>query len=142
MSKWLVVTAALMFAALGGLHGALTLKGNALTPRDDGLRRAMQAAPLRLDSGINLWDAWVGFNLSHSLALLLFGGGLGWLALGHYPALMRSLPLQAAAVTFAAVYLGLSLRFWFRVPSMCLAVALALLVAGFACQALIDRIAT
>lgn len=140
MAKVLILAAAAVYMLLAMLHATLTLKGNALTPNDDELRRVMQTSHLRLDRSINLWDAWIGFNLSHSLSLLLLGGGLGWLALWHYPVLIQNLPLQAVVVGFAVIYLILSLRFWFRVPSLCLAVALALLVAGFAFQAVLDRI--
>ena len=134
IAKALILAAAAIFATLGVLHAGITLWGRGLMPGDARVFGLMQASHLRLDRSINLWEAWIGFNLSHSLALLLFGGGLGWLALWHYPMLTRSLAVQTVAVGFAAIYLGLSLRYWFRIPSMCLGIALTCLVAGFALQ--------
>ncbi len=120
MAQVLLFTGALVFFALGVAHGALTLRDvsspRALTPTDNNVRLAMQGSQLVFDRRLNLWRAWLGFNLSHSLGLVLFGGGLIAVACLHFPFYAQSPILQLTAVATAAAYLILSMRFWFVGP--------------------------
>ena len=88
----------------------------ATKPEHRGLRTALlnQLANPRA----NLWQAWLGFNLSHSLGIVLFGGGLLLLDWLHFPVFAASHLLQGVAVVVAATYLVLSLRFWFWGPAL------------------------
>jgi hypothetical protein len=78
MSQYLVASGTAIFLVLGTLHGLLALRDlthpRAFTPTDDRVRRAMQAGQLALNPRANIWRAWLGFNLSHSLGLVVFGG--------------------------------------------------------------------
>ena len=120
MAKVLLFAGALIFLALGVTHGLLTFRDlsspRSFTPTDERVRRAMQEATLALNRGTNVWEAWLGFNLSHSLGLVLFGGGLMAIAWFDFPIFARSPLIQVAAVAIAAAYLVLSLRFWFLGP--------------------------
>ncbi len=120
MSQILLAAGALIFLALGAGHAVLTLRDlsvpRAFTPTDPSLRRAMQESTLALSPRLNFWNAWLGFNLSHSLGLVLFGGGLITVAWLHFPAYAQSLSMQVAAAVVAGAYLVLSLRFWFWGP--------------------------
>lgn len=75
----LLTVAGAIFVVLGGLHGVLTLcdvsNPRAFTPTDAAVRYAMEGARLALNPRANLWQAWLGFNLSHSVGVILFGGG-------------------------------------------------------------------
>ena len=79
MSQVLLAVGGGIFLILGSLHGLLTLRDlanpRAFTPTDARVREAMQGARLSLNPRANLWEAWLGFNLSHSLGLVVFGGG-------------------------------------------------------------------
>jgi hypothetical protein len=118
----LFVIGAAIFCVLGVTHVVLTIRDlydpRSLTPTDDTVRQAMMVARLRLAPVTTIWHAWVGFNLSHSLGLLVFGGILGGLALYDFRLIARSIALQATSVLVAAAYAGLSLRFWFAVPAI------------------------
>lgn len=122
MAQILLAIGSTIILMLGTLHGVLTLrdvgKPRAFTPTDDAVRIAMQGARLVFNPRINLWQAWLGFNLSHSLGIVLFGGGLLFLALFHFPVFAASHLLQGAAVVVAAAYLALALRFWFWGPAL------------------------
>ncbi len=120
MAQMLLLAGSLIFLLLGIGHGALALRDvsrpRAFTPTDEKVRTAMQGSQLAFSRRINLWQAWLGFNLSHSLGLLIFGGvflAIAWL---HFPAYARSPLLQLAPIVVAAAYLLLSIRFWFRGP--------------------------
>ena len=138
MAQVLVVLGASVFAVLGAAHGLLTLRDLtrpvAFTPADETVRFAMQGAKLALNPRANLWKAWLGFNLSHSLGLLVLGAGLLAVAVWHFDAFAGSRVLQGVSLAIAATYLTLSLRFWFWGPAVgsgvgltCLLVAIAVL---------------
>ena len=138
MAQILVVLGASVFTVLGAAHGLLTLRDlaqpRAFTPTDESVRFAMQAAKLALNPRLNVWKAWLGFNLSHSLGLLVFGGGLLAVAVWHFDAFASSRVLQGVSLGVAATYLTLSLRFWFWGPALgsgvsvtCFLVAIAIL---------------
>lgn len=134
MAQVFLFAGALIFFVLGAYHGILTLRDlshpRAFTPTDEGVRRAMQGSRLALSRRVNLWEAWLGFNLSHSLGLVLFGGGLIAIAWLHFPAFARSPAVQATALAVAAAYLILSVRFFFRAPAIGVGIGLACFLAS------------
>ena len=118
----LFLVGAALFGLLGVAHGVLTLRDvrvpRSFTPTDENLRRAMAEAPLRLAPQTTIWNAWLGFNLSHSLGLVVFGTVCGALALRDFGVVAESLFLRFGAVVVGAIYLLLALRFWFWVPAV------------------------
>jgi hypothetical protein len=101
---------------------ALTLRDlhapSSFTPTDDTLRRAMAEAPLRLAPQTTIWNAWLGFNLSHSLGLLVFAGLLGTRAFTDSGTAGETVFLRVGPVVVGATYVVLALRFWFWVPAV------------------------
>lgn len=122
MAQLLVAIGGSIFLLLGVGHGLLTLRDlkdpRAFTPRDPELRKAMQQSSIAFHRTINLWKAWMGFNLSHSLGLVLFGGGFLYVGLFAPGAFAASPLLQGCAVAVSAIYLVLSLLFWFSKPAI------------------------
>jgi hypothetical protein len=123
-----------IFVLLGFLHALYTFldirRPRRLVPQDPSVTIAMKASPLRLSRGrTTMWRAWVGFNFSHSVGAVLFGvlcicagAALGTLVIRAWALLFM------VAVSF--VYLGLSALYWFRIPTVGIAVAsVCLLVA-------------
>ena len=64
-----------------------------------------------------MWKAWVGFNFSHILGLVMLG--FGCIAVGLS---LRSLALPNSAllvpVGVGAIYCLLAVRYWFRAPAI------------------------
>jgi hypothetical protein len=72
-----------------------------------------------------MWRAWVGFNFSHSLGAVLFGMlciGAG-VVIGATPTWILLL-----LVLIAVAYLGVSVLYWFRIPTAGIAIATACLL--------------
>ena len=65
-----------------------------------------------------MWNAWLGFNLSHSLGLLMFGTFFGGLALRDFGMVAEHPLVRFSAVVVGVIYLGLALRFWFWIPAV------------------------
>lgn len=121
LAQILFVIAAAIFCFLGVTHVVLTIRDmydpRSLTPTDDTVRQAMIGARLRLAPVTTIWRAWVGFNLSHSLGLLVFAGMFGGLALFNFRLVESSLALKVAAVVVAGTYAVLAALYWFPVPA-------------------------
>lgn len=121
VAQILFVLAAALFCLLGLIHAVLTIRDlhdpRSFTPTDDKVRQAMSEARLRFAPATTVWRAWLGFHLSHSLGLLVFGGILGGLALFDFRFVAGSTALQITAVVVAGIYALLSVRFWFAVPA-------------------------
>src|SRR5712692_6945270 len=76
LSRYFFLAGALPFLVLGVAHAVVTPLAVAdrkgLAPSDVELSSAMAKTRLLLTKRTDMWLAWVGFNLSHSLGILLF----------------------------------------------------------------------
>lgn len=116
----LLILGGAVFGVLGGLHAVYTLLDlrdpRRLVPVDPAVRVAMAHAPLTISRrGTDVWRAWVGFNFSHSLGLLLFAA----VAIGA-GARVERLPggIMPALILIGGVYMVLALLYWFRTPAI------------------------
>jgi len=121
----LLILGGAVFGVLGVLHATYTLLDlrdpRRLVPVDPLVAQAMANSSLRLSQGrTDMWRAWIGFNFSHSLGVLLVG------ALGMWAgAQARRLPvgvIMPALTLIGCVYLVLCLLYWFRTPAIGVAI--------------------
>jgi hypothetical protein len=133
-SIWLIAGGS-VFSMLGLLHAVYTWTDMShprrLVPDGAAVMQAMSRSGLRLArGGTTMWRAWVGFNFSHSLGLVVFG--FGCIAVGLN---LRWLALPKAAllvpVGIGASYFLLAVRYWFRAPAIGVAAGTLGLVLGW-----------
>ena len=122
MDQTLLIIGSSIYIALGLGHGVLTLLDlrapRYFTPRDDEIRKLMQGVSIRLNRHVDLWKAWLGFNLSHSSGLVLFGAAVFAFAVMARDAYFSSVPLQVTTLAVSLMYVTLSLKFWFWGPAV------------------------
>lgn len=135
MSQYLLIAGGTLFSILGLLHAIFTIcdiyRPRHLAPMDQAVIDQMASAGMRLARGrTNMWDAWLGFNLSHGLGAVIFGVvcvGAGVFA--------RSLALPKATllipVLVGLIYFMLAIRFWFRVPAVGIGIGTGFLIMGW-----------
>lgn len=135
MVSQLVIIGGSIFALMGVVHGLLAVvdvfRPTRFAPADDAVRLAMKSTGVRFSRGrANVWDAWLGFNISHGLGLLLFGAGAAWLGWS-----IEDVAITRSALTLLVgiglIYFLLSVRFWFWAPAVGTAVATACFVAAW-----------
>ena len=115
---------------LGTLHLVYTFATNKFLPRDAALAQRMREVAPLICGQTSMWRAWIGFNASHSLGMMLFGLVYGYLTIAH-PALLLTDPfLLSLGGVFLASLLVLARRYWFRIPFIGIALALALYLAA------------
>jgi hypothetical protein len=132
LTKALMAASAAIFLGLGALHFAYTFWWPQLAPRDPALQTMMGNAPLVLTRETTMWRAWLGFNTSHSMGLILFGLVYGYLALMHDELLFRSTYLLIVGLAMVCGFVVSAKLFWFSVPFWGLCAALACFVASIA----------
>ena len=129
----LLILGGIIFGVLGGLHAIYTLldlrNPRRLVPVDPSVAHAMANSALRLSrGGTDMWRAWIGFNFSHSLGVLLFSALAVWAG-------SRSDTLPVGIVPtltlIGCTYLFLALRYWFRIPAIGIAVGTACFAAAW-----------
>lgn len=76
-----------------------------------------------------LWRTYVGMNLSHALGVVIASGATLWLATSGGE-LFTAWPVRVGVLVVPAIYLGLSLRYWFAKPTQAIALGSALIYAG------------
>jgi hypothetical protein len=121
-----------VFVLLGLLHALYTYldidRPRRLVPQDPAVAQAMAKCNLRLSgSGTTMWRAWVGFNFSHSIGVVLFGA----VCIGTGSVLgTAALPawILFAFVGIALIYLAVGLLYWFRIPVAGMVIAVACLL--------------
>src|SRR5450755_1764351 len=68
-----MVLSASIVLTLGVVHLVYTFWGPKLTPRDPALQISMSQISPVITRETTMWRAWVGFNASHSMGLILYG---------------------------------------------------------------------
>lgn len=76
----------------------------------------MKAVSPFLTREITMWNAWVGFNVSHSLGAMLFGAMYAYLAVAQHAVLSGSPFLLSLGFVFLAALLAWAKVYWFRIP--------------------------
>lgn len=118
-----------MVGLLGAVHVALTLFTDQLAPTDSALADAIIDAPMNISSAARFGRAVKGFNLSHSIAALLFAAVYLPLAIRE-PEFLDQVYVQALGAITLIGFTSLAWRYWFAAPLFSLAGASTLYGVG------------
>lgn len=137
LSQLLFAGSASVFILLGATHGLQTLRDlsrpRSFTPTNEAVRDAMVAARLRFAPQVSIWRAWLGFNLTHSLGLAVFGTSLLLAAVPDFEVVSSRTWVTGSAILVSGLYTGVAFRFFFWAPTA----GCALGCLGFVLSALI-----
>jgi hypothetical protein len=131
-AKILMVLSAGIIFTLGVVHLLYTFWGPNLTPRDPALEVSMSQISPVITKETTMWRAWVGFNASHSMGLILFGLVFGFLALAHDQLLFQSPFLLIVGLAMLGGFAVLCKVYFFRAPLTGVCISLACYIASFA----------
>lgn len=126
----LMAASAAVLLTLGTLHLVLTFVGSKLRPRDPALQIRMSEVSPGITKDATMWDFWVGFNISHSIAAMLFGLIYGFLAMAHGDLLFSSPYLLAVGFLTLGGLFVTGKVYWFRGPLIGISLSLACYVAS------------
>jgi hypothetical protein len=115
-AKVLMLISAGTLLSIGALHIIFTFFTRKLDPQDPALQARMSQVPLALIKRTDMWSCWIGFNVSHGIALMLFGLVYGFLAAAHGEILFNSPFLLTVGLIVVASVFALGTAYWFRRP--------------------------
>src|SRR6185295_2900712 len=116
IEKLLLLTGSFIILFLGALHLYYTFFSNRFQPRNPEVEIGMRSTTPRLTNSTTMWNAWVGFNASHSLGAIYFGIINFILILGFFEVYRSSILLQLFNIITLSFYLFLGKKYWFRIP--------------------------
>ena len=131
-AKILMVFSASIILTLGVIHLVYTFWGPKLTPREPALQVSMSQTSPVITRETTMWRCWVGFNVSHSMGLILFGLVFGFLAVAHSQLLFQSTFLLVVGLAMLAGLVALCRIYFFSVPFAAVSVSMACYIAGMA----------
>lgn len=111
----LLPAAGTIYFFLGTLHLLYTFFTPKFEPYDSAVEAGMKQTNPKLTRRTTMWNAWIGFNGSHSTGAMFFGFMLV-LAGTQYASLANSSIFQGAALLNSVFYVWLAHRYWFRIP--------------------------
>lgn len=116
MNQLLLIVGVSVFGVLGTIHLIYTFFTEKFTPYDLSVADAMKSTSPRLTRETSVWNAWVGFNASHSLGVMMFSAVYLPLAIYHFELIASSLWFSVLPVIVGASYLFLAYKYWFKIP--------------------------
>jgi len=112
----LLIIGAAIFGILGMLHLYYTFFTDKFMTRDRKVAEAMKGTSPLLTNRTSVWDAWMGFNGSHSLGAMAIAIFYILLAATHMEVIRETRAFILLAVLIGLSYLVLAIKYWFRVP--------------------------
>ncbi len=141
-SRYLFLAGAIPYLFLGAAHALATprsaLDRKGLSPRDPKLAEAMARSSLRLTSRTDMWLAWVGFNLSHSLGVLAFAAAIVLVGRSEASFAANAVVFLPLAFVVSLCFTWIGALYWFRTPIAGCALSTLLLLASWALHGLVD----
>jgi hypothetical protein len=116
MAQVLLIIGASIFGTLGIIHLLYTFFTNKFEAYDAAVTEAMKGTSPILTKETTVWDAWVGFNASHSLGAILVAAVYIPLATSYIEIIEQSAWFSILPVITALSYLALAKKYWFKIP--------------------------
>ena len=130
VSKILWLAGSAIFVILGTLHLCYTFYTTKFNPRNKSVIDEMNNTSPRLTNETTMWQAWIGFNASHSAGAIFFGLINGLLAAKYFTVIENSFILSLLTIVTSLFYLWLAKKYWFSVPFTSILVATVCFIAS------------
>ena len=116
MAQILLIIGASIFGILGTVHLLYTFFTNKFEAYDSTVTEAMKGTSPILTKETSVWNAWVGFNASHSLGAMLVAAVYIPLTTSYFYIIQQSAWFSSLPVLIGLSYLILAKKYWFKIP--------------------------
>jgi len=116
MAQILLIIGASIFGVLGTTHLMYTFFTNKFEAHDSSVTEAMKGTSPILTKETSVWEAWVGFNASHSLGAMLVAAVYIPLTTSYFNVIQQSVWFSILPTLVGLSYLLLAKKYWFRIP--------------------------
>ena len=116
ISQVLYISGAAIFGFLGFIHLIYTFFTNKFNAYDPDVTLAMKNTSPVIAKETTLWQAWVGFNASHSLGVIFFAAIYIPLASSNMQLIINNNWFAVLPSIVGFSYLFLAKNYWFKIP--------------------------
>lgn len=116
IAQGLILAGSGIILLLGTAHLYFTFFTDFFVPKDSALVKNMEVATISRAKGTNLWNAWIGFNGSHSAGAIFFGIINIYLVSQYFDLYIAAYFLQILNIVNLFFYLFLAKKYWFKSP--------------------------
>jgi len=115
---------------LGLVHAFLTLFTKAMHPTNPEVLALNKSSHSHITKQTTLWASGIGFHLSHSIGMFIFGLFYFAFANGNPELILSSVIFSTAIVFVPLSYLLLSIKYWFILPTIGIGLACVCFILG------------
>ena len=117
------ITGSFIYMLLAGLHLVYTFFSNKFLAKDRSTVEAMKQTHPVITKDMSMWNAWLGFNGSHSAGGIFLGTVNIILAVFYFDFLASATPLLILTAITSSFYVFLGVKYWFKIPLTGIAIA-------------------
>ena len=116
VEQLLIIIGASIFGLLGTIHLLYTFFTNKFNAYNPSVTEAMKSTTPILTKETTIWNAWVGFNASHSLGAMIISAFYIPLAAFNFDLIVQNAWFSILPVVISSSYLILAKKYWFKIP--------------------------
>jgi len=116
ISQVLFIIGASIFSILGFVHLVYTFFTDKFDPYHSNVTTAMKSTSPILTKETTVWCAWVGFNASHSVGIIVFAAIYIPLAFSHIELIADNSWFAVLPSIVGVSFLLLAKNYWFKIP--------------------------
>ena len=124
-------TGSVILIGMGLLHLRGTFFTKSVYPKNETLVGDMKASTLRLTKKQTMWNAWLGFNASHSLGAIFTGVANFYFALHYFEILQADYFFIGLTLLTSGFYVWVAKTYWFDRVLVLLATAFICFMTSF-----------
>ena len=131
VAKYLWEIGSIAIMLLAGTHLYFTFFTNKFSSRNTRLIEDMQSSSPILTNKLTMWNAWIGFNASHSMGGIFIGIVNLYLAIRYFSILQSDHFFFIFNILTITFYVWLATKYWFKTPLRGLTITLACYCASY-----------
>jgi len=116
LAKYLWEIGSIIIVILGSIHLYYTFFTNKFFSRNEKMIEEMKSTSPVLTKGTTMWNAWIGFNASHSSGAIFIGIINFYLAIQYFTVLQSDNFFFLFNILTIGFYAWLAKKYWFKIP--------------------------
>ena len=130
-AKYIWEFGSVIFIILGVTHLLYTFFTNKFSSKNKRVIDEMKSSFPILTKETTIWNAWIGFNASHSSGAIFIGVINFYLVYHFFSILQNELFFFALNLLTVAFYLWLAKKYWFKIPFIGILITLICFITSF-----------
>ena len=131
IAKYLWTTGSIIMVLLGSIHVYCTFFTSTFSSENEKMIEEMKSSSPILTKKITMWNAWIGFNGSHSSGVIFIGLINVYLAFRYFRILQSDHFFFVFNILTIGFYVWLAEKYWFNIPLTGLLITLICFITSY-----------